>query len=327
VRSDAPSRRRASAYARAAISAALLAYVLSHVELDRVRRELPDLGPATMAWLLAALLATCGGLALAARRWQQVLSTMEVPLAFRRSLGMCAAGQFLGSVLPSTIGGDLFRARRLGRSAGNTPAVVASIAIERLSGWLVLPAFALLALAVRPGLLGSRTALAVAVCAGALLLLTAILYLAGHPRVGGRLVGESHVRRFLGEVHDGLRRLRRHPRRSATVVGLAAGMQVAAVAAVGLAGRAMGIGIGPIGWLAVVPLVLIVQVLPLSIGGFGVREGALALFLAPLGVGAGRAIVLGLLMYVLSVTVSLGGVPTFAVAEPASGNDSVGRRR
>jgi hypothetical protein len=55
------------------------------------------------------------------------------------------------------------------------------------------------------------------------------------------------------------------------------------------------------------------QVLPISISGLGLREGALVLFLHPLGVSSGKAIALGLLVYGLNLTISLLGAPAFAV--------------
>jgi uncharacterized membrane protein YbhN (UPF0104 family) len=70
-----------------------------------------------------------------------------------------------------------------------------------------------------------------------------------------------------------------------------------------------------VGWtaiLAFMPAVAIVQVLPLTIGGLGLREGAFILFLGPLGVSTSQAIALGLLVYFLNLAVSLLGAPAFA---------------
>ena len=62
------------------------------------------------------------------------------------------------------------------------------------------------------------------------------------------------------------------------------------------------------------PAVAILQVLPFpTIGGLGVREGALVLFLGPLGVSQSQAIALGLVVYGINLTVSLLGAPAFAV--------------
>ncbi len=97
------------------------------------------------------------------------------------------------------------------------------------------------------------------------------------------------------------------------VVGFA--YQLVLVLAALMAAKAVGmsVAVGPTALLAFFPAVLIAQVLPISISGLGVREGAFVLFLTPLGVPTQQAIALGLLLYLLNVAVSLLGAPAFAV--------------
>jgi hypothetical protein len=67
-------------------------------------------------------------------------------------------------------------------------------------------------------------------------------------------------------------------------------------------------------------MIAVLQVLPFpTIGGLGVREGALVLFLEPLGVTQAQAIALGLLVYVVNLCVSLLGAPAFAVGRRRAG--------
>jgi hypothetical protein len=65
--------------------------------------------------------------------------------------------------------------------------------------------------------------------------------------------------------------------------------------------------------LAFVPAVLMLQVLPISISGLGVREGALALFLHPFGVSAAQALAAGLLWFGATIVVGLLGAPSFLI--------------
>jgi hypothetical protein len=80
-----------------------------------------------------------------------------------------------------------------------------------------------------------------------------------------------------------------------------------------VAARALGLHIGAAALLAFVPAVAIIQVLPVTIGGLGLREGAFALFLHPLGVSVDQAVALGLVMYAMHLLSSLLGAPSFAV--------------
>jgi hypothetical protein len=84
------------------------------------------------------------------------------------------------------------------------------------------------------------------------------------------------------------------------------------ILATGLAGAAIGIRPGPTAWLAFAPMVFIIQMLP-TIGGLGVREAALVLFLGTYGVSEVEAVKLGLMLYLLNLVVSLTGAPSFAM--------------
>ena len=144
-------------------------------------------------------------------------------------------------------------------------------------------------------------------------LLAAVLLAAASPRLGGRLVRTDGWVRFVGAVHLGLARFRGKPRAAVEVLLVGVAYQLAVVLAAFLAAHALGLDVSPTAALAFMPAVAIAQVLPISVGGLGIREGAFVLFLGPLGVPAGQAVALGLLVYGLNLAVSLLGAPAFAV--------------
>ena len=94
--------------------------------------------------------------------------------------------------------------------------------------------------------------------------------------------------------------------------------QLAIVLAAFLAAESLGLHLWPTAAMAFVPAIAIVQVLPITVGGLGVREGAFALFLVPLGVPEQKALALGLLVYAINLVVSLLGAPAFALNGRAS---------
>jgi uncharacterized membrane protein YbhN (UPF0104 family) len=86
-------------------------------------------------------------------------------------------------------------------------------------------------------------------------------------------------------------------------------VQMGGAAAVGLAARAIGVDQPLSLWFSVVPLVALAMVLPISIGGFGVRENALTFLLAEQGVPEERALAVALIWGVSTIVVGLmGGV-------------------
>lgn len=290
----------------------MLAVLFRKVHLGSL---VPEWHVHTFVFLAAGLVVTAIGIVLSTLRWWAVLSALGLRAKMRTLLNHYLAGLFVGNFLPSTIGGDVLRVTRQAADNGDRPSTFASVVLERLTGWLVLPVITLTALLINPGLrkLGNATALAVALSVSTLVLLTVLLFAAGHPRVGGRLAESEGWQRFLGAVHLGLARFRTHPGAVANVLLVGFAYQLAVVASAYLAARALGLDIGPTAVLAFMPAVAIAQVLPISLGGLGVREGAFVLFLHPLGVPDHDAIALGLLLYGMNLTVSLLGAPSFAV--------------
>jgi uncharacterized protein (TIRG00374 family) len=257
------------------------------------------------------------GLVLSTIRWRAVLNALGHEAPLRHLLSHNLAGLFVSNVLPTTIGGDVLRVSRLSRENGETAASFASVVLERLTGWLVLPLITFFGFIVNPGLrsLGTATQVAVSLAAGTLVALGLLMVAVASRRFGARVTGDSGWQRFAAAVHLGLERMRRRPAAAVNVILSGFAYQLVLVLAALLAARAVGIGVGvgPTALLAFFPAVLIAQVLPVSISGLGVREAAFILFLHPLGIRDEQAIALGLLLYLLNVAVSLLGAPAFAV--------------
>jgi hypothetical protein len=299
---------------RIALSAGMLWFLLTKIS-DSRSPDLPPWNRSTALWLGGALLLTLAGILLSAARWQAVLAAMGQDTRFGRLLSHYLAGQFVANVLPTTIGGDVLRVSRLSRDSGAGPTSFASVVLERLTGWVVLPVMTFFGLLVNPGLrhLGRATQVAISLAAGTLVML-ALVVLAVASRRFGDVDAEKGWRRFLAAVSLGLDQLRRNPSQAASVLLVGLAYQLVLVGAAVMAARAMGIeAAGPTALLAFFPAVAIAQVLPISISGLGVREGLFALFLRPLGVPTEQAVALGLLLYLLNLVVSLLGAPSFAI--------------
>lgn len=311
------SRQRWILLLRIVVSALLLWVLVTKIG-DSWNEAIPDATAHAFLWLAGALALTFAGVVLSAVRWSAVLEALGLHEPFGRLLSLYFAGQFMGNVLPSTIGGDALRVSRLAKDNGEPPRTFASVVIERLSGWLVLPAMTLFALLVNPGLrdFGRASFVAFATAAATLLLLVAVLVLATRgSALEDKLEELEGWRRFTGAVRFGIHELSHRPAATARILATGLAYQLILIASALMAARALGLpaSVGPTALLAFVPAVLIAQVLPISISGLGVREGLFALFLRPLGVPQSQAIALGLLLYLLNLVVSLFGAPAFAV--------------
>jgi uncharacterized protein (TIRG00374 family) len=312
-------RRRApfGFWLRIAVSAVLLAVLASNVpDLEGILPEGHHM--LTVALLAAAIATTLGGVILSAWRWQRVLAVFDAPVRLTTLTAHYLAGLFVGNVLPSTIGGDVLRVARCSATIGSTETSFASVVLERLSGFVALPVLVFAGFIARPSLLDAERAWLALLIAGVTLgVLSVLLVLAGHTSLAGRFRGNDNWTRFIGAVHEGVDRLRRRPRMSLGVLATALVYQASVVVSVALLFRSLDLPVPLAAVLAFVPAVAMMQVLPLSISGLGVREGMLVLFLHPFGVAGGKAIAVGLLWSASTLVVSMIGAPAFAVGHRA----------
>src|SRR3954451_16127215 len=122
---------------RIIISAALLVLLITKIPADDVQPK--DTHTGTLLFLAFGLLFTLVGFVLSAWRWQRVFAVFDVHVPMRTLLTHYLAGQFVGNVLPSTIGGDVLRVSRAAKTTGAGDIAFASVVIERLSGFVALP--------------------------------------------------------------------------------------------------------------------------------------------------------------------------------------------
>jgi len=313
---------------RIGLSVLMLGVLIWRVPSFDLAEVVPELSAHTVIWLTIAAALTLAALVLSALRWQRVLEVLGLHAGLRHLLSHYLACQFVSNVLPTTIGGDVLRVSRLSRETGESPKTFASVVLERLTGWLVLPIISVAGFLVNPPLqhLGTATRVALGLAFATLLGLGILLYAVADQRIGGRFAAKEGWRRFAGAVHLGLDRLRREPRAAANLLLVGFAYQLVLVLAAVAAAQALGVRpAGLTALLAFFPAVAIAQVLPIGISGLGVREGAFVLFLGPLGVATQDAIALGLLLYLLNLGVSLLGAPAFAVGGrvPASADGLV----
>jgi glycosyltransferase 2 family protein len=324
---QAPARRPGPGWKfwlRIAVSAGLLVVLV--VKVRDMGHILPTGHPRrTLILLGLALLATFIGVVLSSWRWQAVLRAFDVEAPLPILTGHYFAGLFVGNVLPSTIGGDVVRVARASDTTGSSSVAFASVAIERLSGFIALPLLVVLGLIAGPATLDKDHAWLALLVAGITLgALGLILLLVGHPKLAGRFAERDNWTRFVGAVHLGVDTLRHRPRQARFVLLTAVVYQTSVVISFALIFRALDMPVPVAATFAYVPAVAMVQVLPLSLMGLGVREGMLSLFLhTAWGVPTGTAVAAGLLWFACMLLVSMAGAPNFVMGGGRKGRDAI----
>ncbi|MCU1430603.1 MAG: putative integral rane protein [Actinomycetia bacterium] len=298
---------------RIGVSAGLLVLLVRNIpDLHDVFPEQHHLR--TILLIGAAVVMTFVGIVLSAWRWQRVLVLFDVDVPLRTLTSHYLAGLFVGNVLPSTIGGDVVRVARATNTTGSSATAFASVVLERLTGMVALPLLVLIGFAFRPSQLNLDHAWIALLVAGVTLgALALVIVLAGHPRLAGRYADNTNWTRFIGAIHIGVDRMRRQPGEALYVLVTAFTYQLSVVISVLLIFRALDLPVPIAAGFAYIPAVSMVQVLPISLNGLGVREGMLVFLLTPLGVDRAPAVAAGLFWLFCTLVVSFAGAPMFAV--------------
>lgn len=239
-----------------------------------------------------------------AARWCLVARGLGLRLPMSGAVSDCYRAVFLNSVLPAGVLGDVHRAVGYGRQIGDVGRGVRVVAIERVTGQLAIVVVGLgVLLASRPDLLGvllpGRVG-AVELLAAALGLAAAVLWAARAPRAA-RVRGA--LRAAVADARSGALSRSTWPGLLAlSVVALAGYLALFVVAA-----RAAGTQATLRELLPLLVLGLLAMALPLNIGGWGPREGVMAVTFGAVGLGAAQGLTTAVVYGVLSLIACLPG--------------------
>lgn len=276
---------------RLLVSAGLLALLLSILPWEEVSRAASRM---SVPVYLAALLGFVAAHAVGAMKWRLMMAASGSGdrLAVRDTVGCYGAGLFSNLFLPTVVGGDVVRAGLASRAAGRPEAVVFGSIADRLVDFvalgLLLAGGALVAGAELRGWAAPLAGLLAIVGLGAGVLLLPLAIRRPLSRWPPRL------RRRIGRSLVALRHLRRRPRAALLVLVLALSMQTALILISAWLGYTVGAHAPLWAWFMVWPLAKVAGMLPVTLGGLGVRDAALASLLVPFGVPAAVGLVASL---------------------------------
>lgn len=234
---------------------------------------------------LAGLAGFCGFHFVGAIKWRLFMGLAGANVKLGVVVRAYAAGLFANLCLPSLVGGDVLRAGIVLGSTSRKEAVVFGSLVDRFADVAALGTLVLVGALAAPsavndleGIAGPitwiATALPVVAIIGAVcgLVILRRLRLRSLPKkVGKILIG------FL----RALRAMRARPALGLRGYALCLAVQTGFVAVNALLGDAMGLALDFRLWLLLWPLAKIAAMLPLSLGGIGVREAAFATLVAP----------------------------------------------
>jgi hypothetical protein len=286
---------------RLLFSASLLAFLLSRMDLGDFQAILDG---GALRPILAALAILMILPLVQAQRWRLIAASLDAPLGFGAAAKNVYIGQLFNQILPSSIGGDAVRVWKLA-PAMPIQLALSSVALDRIVALLTVPIIltigcGMLLNIVPPGpFRWSLVGMIVLIACGFMALL-----LADHmplPRTLARLRIVEVVRAMPAAA----RRLLLDPVRLVLAVALSIFIHVAVGTSMWLVAGAFGPPPPLAVFLVLAPLIILVTAIPISIGGWGVREGAmitaLGLVHMPSSAALTTSIAFGLIMMLVGV--------------------------
>jgi uncharacterized protein (TIRG00374 family) len=304
------SSRFAGRLLRILVAAGLTGYVLYRSHPAGV---LQAAAGADLRLILLAVALVLVDRTLMAYRWLLLLCTIEPsrrpPLG--RVIRIFFVSTFVGTFLPASIGGDAVRAYSLAREQVAATDAIASVFMDRALGVASILMLGGLGLLIARDLAATpiiRDALAVTalLCLGVVL----IVFSTRVARLAVRVIESIRLARLhrigIGLI-EAVQRYAHHHGSLLAVLATSLGVQLLRVAQAYLLGRSLGIELGFGAYVAYIPLILLVMLLPITVNGLGTSQAAFVWFFARSGVAAPAAFTLSVLFVALGVVGNLPG--------------------
>jgi hypothetical protein len=293
---------RYKVYLRILVSIAILVVILRSVDafqvLDILKRAKPDL-------LWTALILQLASATLSAFRWQLIMRNLKFGLMFPFYLRSYYKAMFFNQGLPTSVGGDAIRVLDVANRGFRKRDALYGVLLDRIVGLGALLVMNLVAYPFAPDKLPDSiytlTLLAVTCGVAGLAIVSSARFLAwldAYPKLA--IVGAMADRLRLAFLSNRL------------LIGASSLLiPLLAMLSFHATGSALGLQYGFVTYLVIVPPAIILTIIPISVAGWGVREGALVALFALVGADKAVILTMSILYGLMQVIVSLPGFIIF----------------
>ena len=289
-------------YLKIAVSVTLLGVLLYKTNWKSIYQNI-NISDLPMVSLVFMILVT--QFPVSAYRWKKSLAIHELNFPFLYLQKILCIGFFFNTFLPTSIGGDGYRALKTVPGEGEKTRSISAILLERILGFLVL---------LFLGLLGGvfllreyqTPAIRMYVFGGVLVIFIFSIarILLGKNIFGGFLDGASWMKKF-DAVKSNFQYIKSDRRNLLRVIVYSIVFQLLAITSIYLLFMAVGVKTGIADCAFIAAFAGIAAVLPISINGIGVVEGSLVFSAAQVGIGYDQAIIVALTLRILTIPLTL----------------------
>jgi uncharacterized protein (TIRG00374 family) len=295
------------------VSTVLLVILFRRADLPSMAARFRQMDP---IWTIAALGTYGLMLAVSAWRWRLLLRIQTIDVSLGTLTKSFLVATFFNNFLPSNIGGDVVRVADTAPFAGSKTVATTVVLIDRIIGLIALLVLAAAA-SVFAWKLGLRLKGMQYVWVALVGFTAALLLCLRNPETLARTIRSVLSNRLMAlqtrlqNLVGAISRFAQQPRGLWYAFGGALVVQALLVLFYVCAAHSLSVPFPLLAASVIVPISLAVQMVPVSINGFGVREAVFAFFFAGLGLNVSSALTLSLGSAALIMLFSLSGGAVF----------------
>jgi uncharacterized membrane protein YbhN (UPF0104 family) len=302
--------------AKIAVSVALLAFLFSKIDTARLWASARR---ASLPWLIAALVVQAMILIVGTWRWRLLLDAQRVKVKIRTLLDSYLVATFFNNFLPSNVGGDVIRIRDTAPAAQSKTLATTVVLVDRALGLMALVLISAVGATAAARLYGSGASPILPSWLWAFFIVAAAISapVVYAPEGFGRLlqpltiVHPEWVGGRIDKLTEALSRFRERPGALAGCFSGAVVVQVLMVAFYLTVVYALRIPITASELAVIVPISLVVQMLPVSVNGLGLREATFSFYFSRVGLPIESAVLLSLMGAAVIMVFSLSGAAVY----------------
>ena len=296
------------------ISVALIAFLLHRIGINVLAKTLSN---ANITYITLAFALIVSGVVISSYKWHILLSVHDIKMDLSTLVSLYFISMFWRNFL-STVGGEAYKIYGVSKQTGKLIESFASVVLERGTGLLALLSISFVSVLFGHGFGLDKT----------VILLVIILFV-GYLLIVGTLFNRNWSMRIIKifaffksdallakitKVHNSIFMYRGHKALLIRAVIISFIYQTTAVVmAVFIISRSLNLQIPLIYFFLFCPIIGIFEMLPISLNGIGVREGAFLFFFTKVGVLEVQAFSMSFVMYAVVLIVSLIGGVVYAV--------------
>ena len=289
---------------RIVVTVAIFALIFRGIDVDAVVESFKGIVPRLlMLGLIFQLLSTL----LASYRWYLVMQSLGYSENFGFYLKSYFKGSFFNQGLPTSIGGDAIRVLDVARLGFRKRDAFYGVFIDRVLGLVGLMLLNLLANLINPhmlprGIFFTITALVVAGLLG-FGVLFGLRYLA--------ILKRWQITRLFHHISENLGKVLADWRALLIQCSLSLGVHALSLMAIFLIGRSVEMPYDLWTFMVIVPPVILLTLIPVSLAGWGVREGAMIGLFTLIGADKVTVLSMSILYGIVLIVASLPGLQVY----------------